>query len=298
MKSQVLPLIQRGFTCSLICLAGLALQSQSQSTERSVLEALTFHASFDKGIEADVSKGNPSLYTISSKQPKETIRRGLHTQGQTLWKKNSGIQGGGALRFNANNAPWIFYQGEGNVRYDRQEWEGSISLWMKLDPETELAPGYADPLQLTTRAWNDAAFFVDFSKDGNPRDFRLGAFADVRVWTPDGKDIPEEKRPLLPVKTPPFGREKWTHVLFTWASFNTGDKNGVARLYMDGASRGEIKGWKQTFTWPASESVRLYLGLSYIGLIDEVSCFNRALKPEEVQWVRNHPRQLVAQARD
>lgn len=266
----------------------------AQASEKSIQSALTFHASFDKGIEADFAKGNPSLYTITTKKPKEVMRRGLHTQGLSEWAKTSGIGGGAALKFNDRNASWILYRGEKNVSYRTDDWEGSISLWLKVDPETELAPGFADPLQLTTRAWNDGSFFVDFNKDGDPRDFRLGAFADLKVWNPDNKEVPESERPLFPVHAPPFGNDQWTHVLFTWTHFNTGEKNGTAKLYMNGTFKGSIDGWNQTFTWKDEESIRLYLGLNYIGLLDEVSCFNRALNDDEVKWIHGHPAKLRA----
>jgi len=268
------------------------ISGKAQSVEKSIRSAMTFHASFDKGIEADVSKGNPSLHTITTRNPKETIRRGLHAQGQTEWVRGEGMEGGAALKFNERNAPWIFYRGEKNVDYRKDRWGGSVSLWLKLDPETDLEPGFADPLQLTTRAWNDGSFFVDFNKDGDPRDFRLGAFADLKVWNPENKEVPEDQRPLFPVQAPPFGRDQWTHVLFTWENFNTGEKNGVAKLYMNGQFKGAVENWNQTFTWKDDESVRLYLGLNYIGLLDEVSCFHRALNAEEVAWIHGNPRKL------
>ncbi|MBT5925928.1 MAG: LamG domain-containing protein [Verrucomicrobia bacterium] len=293
MKSQanlnLLPLL-----CSNLLISSLLFGAvHAQSLQEPLVEALTFYASFDKGIEADVAKGDPSLYTITSKQPKEVIRRGLHAQGQTEWVTGAGIDGGAALKFNDRNASWIFYRGEKNVDYQTDEWSGTVSLWLKLDPETDLAPGFADPLQLTTRAWNDGSFFVDFNKDGNPRDFRLGAFADLKVWNPDNKEIPENKRPLLPVQSPPFGKDQWTHVLFTWSNYNSGDKEGVAKLYLNGELKGEISGWSQTFTWKSEETIKLYLGLNYIGLLDEVSCFDRVLTSQEIKWYFLHPGELV-----
>ena len=270
----------------------MAFSGKAQSIEKAVRSGLTFHASFDKGIEADFATGNPSLHTITTKNPSETIRRGLHAQGMTEWVREEGMNGGAALKFNERNAPWIFYSGEKNVEYRKDRWEGSVSLWLKLNPETDLAPGFADPLQLTTRAWNDGAFFVDFNKEGDPRDFRLGVFADLNVWNPENKEVPEDQRPLFPVHAPPFGRDQWTHVLFTWENFNTGEKNGVAKLYMNGEFKGAVEGWNQTFTWKDEESVRLYLGLNYIGLLDEVSCFQRALSAEEAVWIHENPTRL------
>ena len=64
-----------------ILLSILSARGEAQSPQASLQEALTFYSSFDRGIEAELAHGDPSLYTITSKQPRETVRRGLHAQG-------------------------------------------------------------------------------------------------------------------------------------------------------------------------------------------------------------------------
>ena len=270
-------------------------QSVSSASRQGIVDSMTFLSTFDRGMEAELAKGDPSIHTRTSTQPEEVVRRGLHAQGQTQWVRHGGVKGSGALQFTDRDAAWIFYRGEKNVTYKQRDWSGTVSLWLKFDAEQALAPGYADPLQLTTRSWNDGAFFVDFNKDGDPRDFRLGAFADLKVWNPENKDIPESQRPLLPVKEPPFSAEHWTHVCFTWTGFNSGEKDGKAHLYLNGKDQGVIEGWNQQFTWKSDEAIRLYLGLNYIGWLDEVSCFDRPLTAKEVAWISNHPGQLVSE---
>ena len=93
---------------------------------------------------------------------------------------------------------------------------------------------------------------MEFSKDEKPREFRLGVYADFEVWNPQNKkweDIPMAEKPLAPVVRPPFTREKWTHVAFTFENFNTGKPNGIAKLYLNGEERGVLKERTQTFTW-------------------------------------------------
>src|SRR4030095_14698879 len=98
-------------------------------------------------------------------------------------------------------------------------------LWLSLDPEKDLEPGYCDPIHVTERGWNDGAIFADFTKDDTPRHFRLGAFADRKVWDPRERDwnaVPVPERPMVEVAKPPFARGQWTHVVLTWAGFNSG----------------------------------------------------------------------------
>jgi len=209
---------------------------------------------------------------------------GLPPSGEVVVAAGAGKFGNG-LRFVKKKSPVVFFEAEKNFPYATSNWSGSVSFWLSLDPETELEPGYTDPIQITPRAWNDAAFFVEFGKDEKPRQFRLGVYADFKVWNPDNRDwnsIPWPEKPLVSVERPPFAKGKWTHIVFTFENFNTGKPNGVPILYLDGQRQGQLSPRVQTFTWdPAKTSIML--GLSYIGLWDELSIFNRALTPDEVR---------------
>ena len=106
------------------------------------------------------------------------------------------------------------------------------------------------------------------------------------MWNPEKKkNVPESERPLLTAKDPGFGKDKWTHIVFTWEGFNNGSKEATAKLYIDGKLNGTLTGWNQQFTWDDSETSRLLLGLLYVGLLDEFSCFDRALTPDEVKSI-------------
>ncbi|MFT5411081.1 MAG: hypothetical protein ACI9NC_003815, partial [Verrucomicrobiales bacterium] len=205
--------------------------------------ALTLHASFDNGVDADFAKGDKKLYTWIDRQ-KNVAKAGLHTEGKSGVAKGAG-KFGSALEFKASDAAWIFYQAKENLAYKNKNWTGSVSLWLKCDPVDGLAKGFCDPIQLTPRAWNDAAFFLDFNKEGSPRDFRLGAYADLNVWNPEKADVPESERPLLTAKKPGFSEDKWTHIVFTWGGFNSGSKKATAKLYIDGKHNGTLTGWNQ-----------------------------------------------------
>jgi hypothetical protein len=189
------------------------------------------------------------------------------------------------MRFTAKKPPVIFYKGARNMPYRTADWSGAVAFWLNADPAGELEPGFCDPVQITPRAWNDAAFFVEFEKRPESIPFRLGVYADLAVWNPSKRpfsEIPAQERPLVTVEKPPFSRGKWTHVLFTFERFNTGRADGVARLYLDGQPHGTLAPRQQTFTWNVDETA-IALGLSYIGLLDELLIFNRALSEPEVR---------------
>ena len=173
-----------------------------------------------------------------------------------------------------------------------KDWSGSVSFWIKVDPINKLDPGYVDPIQITPNTWNDASFFVDFDKEGSPRPFRLGAFADKAVWNPENKDIPEPERPLVTAKSNPFSDKKWTHVAFTWKRFNTEKKDAIATLYLNGKNEGSIKNWNQKFSW-AGKNHRILIGLNYMGLFDDLACFNRALSQKEIELIYKQKNSLI-----
>ena len=68
---------------------------------------------------------------------------------------------------------------------------------------------------------------------------------------------------------------------FAFSKFNTGKPDGTATLYLDGKQAGMISARTQTFTWDAAHAA-LMPGLSYIGLMDDLAVFDRALTPDEI----------------
>jgi hypothetical protein len=248
--------------------------------------ALTFHASFDGSLSARHAAGDPALYWAPSMKERQAAKPGLPPTGETQHAVGAG-RFGDALRFTRRNAPLVFFQAQRNMPYASSGWSGTVSFWLQVDPKGQLEPGFCDPVQITSRAWNDAAFFVEFEKRPESIPFRLGVYADLGVWNPTRRkfeEIPANERPLVTVTDPPFSGSRWTHVVFTFERFNTGKADGVARLYLDGEPRGMLAARQQTFTWDPQQAF-VGLGLNYIGLLDELSIFNRALAPDEVATV-------------
>ena len=242
-----------------------------------------FHASFDASADADLAKGDGKIRTAESLK-REHVKSGLQTDA-VRWTKTGG-KTGGALQFLRKTDELVFFTGGKNVPYRDNQFQGTVSLWMKLSPKEDLPKGYVDPLQITDKKWNDSSFFVDFDQ-AESRDFRLGVFSDFAVWNPKNRkfdDIPVKERPMVVVKDPPFSRDRWTHVAFTWNDFNQYrkvDSTSAAKLYLNGELQGTIDG-RQRFTWTPEKAV-IMLGINYVGWMDEVSIYGRALSAKEVQ---------------
>ncbi len=245
-----------------------------------------FHASFDGSTDANLTTGSGKLHiakTIDRKEMLDDLKvaRVSIARGKGRY--------GDALRFSAKTKEVVFYEGI-ECGYQPRDWSGSVSVWLKLDPNQDLEPGFCDPLQITERAWNDAAFFVDFDKD-LPRDFRLGVFADLKTWNPreiEWEQFPVAERPMVVVKQPPFSSSEWTHVCFTWSDVNSAtDSAAKSDLYLNGEHQGTYAR-SMKFTWDPQQAA-IMLGLNYIGLMDDLIVFPATLSAEQVQQLTKHP---------
>ncbi|WP_115461760.1 LamG-like jellyroll fold domain-containing protein [Winogradskyella aurantiaca] len=251
------------------------------SISNNLKEALTLYASFDTSIDADVANGDAKLYTVMNRREADSAIVGLH-KDSVSHSKNLG-KTDGALLFSGKTKGSIYYKSRGNIAYDSTNWNGAISFWLKLNPNEDLQPGYCDPIQITDVSYNDASIWVDFTKT-LPRAFRLGVIEDRDAWNPEPEG-PDNENPkfldlLVRMDDPPFNRDEWTHVLVNYSGLNSPD--GKAELYVNGDFVGVRENISNAFTWNLEES-NIYLGLSYIGLFDELSIFNRSLSKEEIE---------------
>lgn len=260
----------------------------AQTAESSLTKSLSFLASFDESADADYARGDRGVYTgknLERQQVSPGLPAGvasLHDQGR--W--------GRALRFERRAEQVVFYRGADNVPYAADGFAATVSLWMRLDPDQDLEPGYVDPLQITDKTWNNAALFLDFTKDDQPRHFRLGVFSDYPFWNPQDRawdSIPARERPMVEVARPPFARDRWTHVAFTIQDFNR-PTDGKAVLYLDGEPQPPLVG-PQRFTWN-SQQVVIMLGIYYTGLMDELAVFDRALTADEIRALHQREQSL------
>ena len=248
-------------------------------------EALLFHASFDNGLDADFAAGDPVFYTAPGWSERNQREPGIQEGHLVEWAKNEG-RTGSALRRMGSMDPVVFFRGGPNIGYSRDNWEGTVSVWMQIDPDEDLAPGWSDPLQLAGAEWSDGVMFFNFSRDETPRHFRLSMPPVRDLWNPEGtpwEEVPLDERPMTQTPNPPyFGSDRWTHCVFTFENVNTGEDDGVGRLYVNGDFIGEITGFDLRMDWGEEEN-DIVLGMHYVGLLDDLTVFNRALTREEVE---------------
>lgn len=267
-----------------IVIVSLLLFSCGSNPSPEFKNALTFYVSFDNGTNADFALGDSNIYTANStytnsRRSLDGIQVGMNNSDHRI-VLGKGLFGD-AFEFGKKSDTVLFYKSKNNIVYNPQSWSGTISFWLRLDTSADL-DGYTDPIQITDTEFNDASIWVDFT-DANPPDFRLGLIGDKEAWTQDTLNSPLktvfEKR-IVTLKKPPFSKNNWTHVVVTYDGLGTITSLGT--LYLNGEKIGETKGVDDPFTWVLQES-KIFLGLNYSGLMDELSIFNKPFTDVQVK---------------
>lgn len=247
----------------------------------SLAKALTLHASFDKGLDADFSRGDKTCYV---QKGKELVKATLNDEVKLA--PDAG-RFGGAIHFPKKGSTRPSYKDGGVLGYNAQSWSATVSAWLRLDPDKDLEPGYCDPIQIIGNDSKKGFIFLEWSKDETPRYFRYAIRPLFHIWNPTNvqwADIPFEKRPMVQVAKAPFSRDKWTHVAFTLENINDKAKAPRGRLYLNGKLQGSIEKWDLTFDWDP-DKVLLVLGAAYVGHMDDLAVFNRPLSDVEIERI-------------
>ncbi len=70
------------------------------------------------------------------------------------------------------------------LNYNDENWSATVSVWLRLDPDRDLAPGYCDPVQIVGDDSKKGFIFLEWSKDETPRYFRYAIRPLFHIWNP------------------------------------------------------------------------------------------------------------------
>ena len=245
----------------------------------SLARALTFHASFDAGLDADFSRGEKTAY----------VRTKTGLVPAALNEELKLVPGagrfGGALHFPKKGNTRPLFKDGGTLGYNATSWSATVSVWLRLDPDKDLEPGYCDPVQIVGDDAKKGFIFLEWSKDETPRFFRFAIRPLQPIWDPQNVGwgaLPFAQRPMVQVAGAPFSRETWTHAVFTLEKINDKSAKPTGRLWLNGRLQGSIENWDLTFDWKA-DAAQLVLGAAYVGQLDDLAVFDRALTDAEVK---------------
>jgi Concanavalin A-like lectin/glucanases superfamily len=264
----------------------------SHADEADLRKAVTFYASFDASVNADVGGGElvPKVRAKHATEKEKFVVEEVNSKIVHI-AKDRGIAGG-CLNV-SDLLPQdgrLYYPAKDNIAFKKEGWSGSVSMWCRTNPDTFLKTKFCDPLQITQKGYDNGALWFDFN-DKKPRDLRHGVFT-ARA---DNQKAVKEEDPKAPlVRVPGIGWKEldWHHVVITFKNLDTGKPDAVTALYIDGKLKGEVKEQAIAMKWEMAEA-KIYLALSYIGLIDEFALFDKALTGDEVQLLHKKPALLT-----
>src|SRR5271154_4613316 len=246
----------------------------ADADETSLKKAVTFYASFDQAVKADVGAGVLTPFTgvrPEPGKPKPETKPGADEKVFTI-AKTKGIAGGclEAVDVLPNNGR-IFFPAKGNIAFRKGGWGGAVSVWINFDPDKMLKTKFCDPVQITQKGANNGGIWFDFN-DGKPRDMRHGAFPAVKEGEkPQSEDDP--KAPMVRVPKVGFKSGDWHHIVLSWTNFDTGKPDAVSQFWVDGKLIGEVKERAIAMDWDIDKA-GIFFSIGYIGLLDEFAIFN------------------------
>jgi hypothetical protein len=252
-------------------------------------KAATFYASFDEEVRADFGAGEltpGTRYNHETEKGKYVFEKGIDAKVFRI-AKDKGVHGGAleATDVLPRNGR-IYFPAKGNLAFKKGGWGGALSVWCNTDPNKLLKTKFCDPIQITQKGANDGGLWFDFN-DAKPRDLRHGAFPAVPSGeTPIKEDDP--KAPMVRVPKVDWKDGEWHHVVLSWSNLDTGKDDALSALYIDGKLVGDIKRRALAMDWDV-EKTGVYIAINYIGLLDELALFDRALSPEEVALLHDKP---------
>ena len=249
--------------------------------EDSLQKSLTFYASYDKKLVGDSGGGEFGVSTRSDDPEKKgsyVIRQGYPKEAFRI--VDGGIEGGclEAVKVLPRRGR-LFFPAKGNIGFRPGGWGGSVSFWLKTNPDPMLKTRFCDPIQITQKRAHDGALWIDFP-DSKPRDLRLGAFTALR----EGKKPLKESDPLAPlirVKKIDFKEDEWHHLVMTWRNLDSGKANATVTLWIDGKRIGALKDRNIAMNWEPDKA-GIYFAVGLIGQMDELAIFRRELTPAEI----------------
>lgn len=254
-----------------------------------LLSAVSFYASFDEAVRCDFGSGMPTPDTRFGPPPEPD--KHVFTSGfdESLYRiaHGAGISGGalectGLLPDNGR----IFFPVKDNLAFRAGGWDGAVSFWANTDPNESIKAPFCDPIQITQNGANNGGLWVDFNK-ASPRDLRHGAFpAALPGQPPLSEDALDA--PLVCVPRVAWKAGEWHHVVMNWRNLDTGRADAVSALWIDGRKIGEVRDRPIAMSWNPDRA-GVYVAVNYVGLLDELVLFRRALTDAEILQVHENP---------
>jgi hypothetical protein len=165
-----------------------------------LLKGVTFYASFDKDVKGDFGSGDLTLSTRFNHKTEKgafVFEKGYPQKAFRI-APGKGISGGAleAVDVLPDNGR-IFFPAKGNIGYKKGGWNGTLSVWINHDPDTQLKTGFCDPVQITQKGAGNGAIWFDYNDAKPNRNLRMGTFPAIGEGRPPIQESREAFSPMV-----------------------------------------------------------------------------------------------------
>ena len=119
----------------------LLLTLTSALADDGLRRGLSFHADFEQGYDAALTADAPACLVRVGKKLLPAA------DGPDMSRVPDG-RFGSALRFHRKGSVRPEFAAAKSLAYSTLDWSATVSVWLRLDPDRDLAPGYCDPVQV------------------------------------------------------------------------------------------------------------------------------------------------------
>lgn len=217
----------------------------------SMAASMAFYASYEDGMDGAFARDDRRVYSAPSYEA-------LAQRGPWYWGEDvqiaydSGIAGH-ALSFSGGLDQALFYTAEGNTPWATG---GAISLWVR---PIEMVGSPVSVAESESRL----ALSVEFVEESST------IAASVLGGTGQAASSLASEG-------------QWKHLVISFSG-----AGAVAQIYVDGEEVTSFASDTAVSWEPMGSTIRL--GVNYVGLIDELATFDRALTPDEVRLLQRTP---------
>ena len=198
------------------------------------------------------------------------------------------------LRFGKKATDVLYYLMNPSLRRPMKNWSGAVTFWIKPDVE-KIGASTSYPLQFFDGDWSHGGFFIRLP-GSKTNSIELGmvsadATSTQRLLTPEA--ISSNHHTVISLNDAPIASDRWTFLTLTFENANPVD-NGTSliKLYIDGELRGQTRrllkiDWMDPDAAGPKPDSAMFLGIDYVGDIDEFRVYDRAIAEEQILAIRD-----------
>ncbi|MBC8350476.1 MAG: M48 family metalloprotease [Planctomycetes bacterium] len=256
--------------------------------------SLSFESNFADTTDANLF-GYPDeggwIYTAESVKRETPLMQSRRPD--VIIAKDEGIRGD-CLRFGKKATDVLYYLMNPSLRRPTKNWSGAVTFWIKPDLE-KIGAAASYPLQFFDGDWSHGGFFIRLpGTKTNPIELGMvsaDATSTQRLLTPEA--ISSNHHTVISLNDAPIASDRWTFLTMTFENANPeGDGTSLIKFYIDGELRGQTRrllkiDWMDPDAAGPKPNSATFLGIDYIGDIDEFRIYDRAILEDQILVIRD-----------